>query len=311
MGRFPVICCHNMNKSPWSYHISQDCLCYCYSSFFIGAFLNLGLATPALSSNTTAQNCTGSQVEQYIAVSRDPYQGSLVEPIVKICGPTAIPVLINTLQNDMDAGVRIIAATSLGFIGGDACINPLMDTLKNDPDSTVRSTAADALGTIRASSAVPLLIAKLEQSDENIHVRQSAAKSLGDIRDKESIGPLMNLLGNTHQSLELRRLSASSLAQIGDSATDALAAALQESDLRTRYWTVMALSEINSPRALNILTTNQSTVSQILDNADQANIIESYRVPAKTATYSTGKQITQKSIICQIPWIAQYWGRCQ
>jgi hypothetical protein len=300
-----------MKKLLCSYYISEGCLRSSHSSFVVGIFLNLGLAAPALPSNAIIQTCTASQVEQYIAVSRDPSKGeSMVESLLT-CGSTAIPVLVNALRNERDASVRSIMATALGYIGGDAPINPLMDVLKNDPDSTVRITAADALGTIRASNAVPLLISKLQQSDENIYVRQSAAKSLGDIRDKEAIGPLMNLLRNTHPSIELRRLGALSLAQIGDSAADSLAEALQESDLRTRYWTVMALSEINSPRALNILTTNQSIVSQILDDADQSNIIESYRVPAKATTYSTGKQIAQKPIICQIPWIAQYWGRCQ
>jgi hypothetical protein len=300
-----------MNKSPWPYHISRNCLCSSYRFFLVGIFLNLGLATPSFSSDVVAQNCTVSHVEQYIAISRDPSQGQvMLGPIVNTCGPTAIPKLISALQNEPDARVRSLMATALGYIGGDAPINPLMDALKNDPDSTVRSTAADALGTIRASKAVPLMIAKLEQSDENVYVRQSAAVSLADIGNTSAIIPLMNLLQNKRESLDLRLVASQSLARIMESA-DILATTLrQDLDLRTQYWTVRALLEIKSPHALDVLTSNQTIVSRILDDANQAGIIQSYdRTPV--AVMKPGRQLPKRPILCDFEWVNRYWARCR
>jgi HEAT repeats len=311
-----------MKKLLSHYKISQGYFYSYYKCFFIGVLLNLGLAISALPSNAIAQNCTVSQVEQYIAVSRDPSQGQvIIDPLVKSCGSTAIPVLINALQTERNARVRSIVATALGFIGGDAPINPLMDALKNDPDSTVRSKAADALGTIHASAdvrvrllntsaAVRLLIEKFEQSDENIDVRQSTAVSLADIGDTSAIIPLMNLLRNKREPLDLRLVASQSLARIMES-TDTLATTLrQDLDLRTQYWTVRALLEIKSPHALDLLTTNQTVVSRILDDANQAGIIQSYdRTPV--AAMKPGRQLPKRPILCDFEWVNRYWARCR
>jgi hypothetical protein len=300
-----------MKGSPYYHSVFQCNLHFYYGFIFVGFLLNFELSALAMPNYRIEQNCTQTQVEQYVSMFRNPWQQgeAMVGSIVKTCGPTAIPSLINALENEPDAGVRYTVAAALGFIGGDTPINPLMDALKNDRNPTVRRTAADALGTIRASSAVQLLLEKLEQSDEDIHVRKSAAVSLADIGDTSATIPLMNLLRNTSEPLDLRLVASQSLARI-DESTDTLAAALrQDLDLRTQYWTVRALLEINSPHALNVLKTNQTKVNQILDDADQAGIIESYRLPPMAIR--PGRQLARRPILCDFEWVNRYWNKCR
>jgi HEAT repeat protein len=259
------------------------------------------------------QDCSAAQVEQYISDFRDFQKQDeyAIKPLVTTCGSTAIQALIKVLNNEPNPGVRYRAAAALGYIGGITPISPLIVSLTNDPNPLVRKTAADALGTIQSPKALPILISKLSQSNEDRYVRESAATSLGDIGGELAIRQLIAVLQNKNESLDLRLAAAKSLARIGDPATGSLASSLQNTDLRTQYWATMALVEINSSQSLNILTLNQKKVNQILEAAKAANIIESYRVPVKEAIQGARNQLANKPIICQIPWIYKYWGRCQ
>ena len=265
---------------------------------------------PALA-NTIAQSCTNSEIEQYVAAFRDAWQQeSAVRQLVSSCGQSATPALTRVLQTESDAGVRQTAAAALGYIGGGSATKTLIAMLSTDPTPMVRQTVADALGYIRDASAVNPLIATLKKMNEDPAVRQATAEALGNIGGTIATDALITTLKNTKESLNLRQAAVEALQKIREPATDALVLALQASDLRTRYWTVAALSEINSPRSIKALEANKVKVTQILEAAYKADIVEFDRAPAGLTSRASGANLARKPIVCRIKWITQYWGRC-
>lgn len=259
-----------------------------------------------------AQSCTASDIEQYVAAFRDAWQQeTAVRQLVTNCGQTATPALTRVLQTESDAGVRQTAAAALGYIGGVPATKALIAMLSTDPTPTVRQTVADALGYIRAASAVNPLIATLKKTNEDPTVRQAAAEALGNIGGTIATDALITTLKNTYESLNLRQATVKALQKIGEPATNALVLTLQATDLRTRYWAVAALSEINSPRSIKALEANKVKVTQILEAAYQADIVEFDRVPAPSAYKGSRAQQVRKPIVCRISWMAQHWARCR
>jgi HEAT repeat protein len=265
-----------------------------------------------VSTNRIAQSCTSTEVEQYIAAFRYPWQQEqAVRQLVASCNQTAIPALTRVLQTEPDAGVRQTAAAALGYIGGATATKALIVTLKTDSAPTVRKTAADALGYIRTTTAVNPLINALEDPKESTDVREAAAEALGLIGGTTATKALIATLQNTRESLNLRQAAVKALQQIGETATGDLVMTLEATDLRTRYWAVAALSEINSPRSINALEANKVKVTKILEDAYQADIVEFDRVPAGKVPGGTRKLLPRKPIVCKISWMAQHWARCR
>jgi HEAT repeat protein len=308
-----------MNKNSWSQ--------YYFGLLFLSVFLFLCLdksvaafleASPKISSGlfdpynlTIAQTCTSKEVKQYISAFRDPWQRDNVVRDLVACGQTAIPALTRVMQTEKDAGIRQPAAAALGYIGGTDARKPLIDTLREDSSATVRKTAADALGTIGDPTTIPLLIDTLGNSNEDMGVRQSAATSLGDIGGPIAIDTLITMLQNTNESLKLRQSAVKALQTIKDPAINSLVTALGSKDLQTQYWAVTALSEISSERSINTLETNKARVTEILEAAYKANIVEFDRAPAASTRKGVEQQLSRRPLLCKIPWVAEKWAKCQ
>jgi HEAT repeat protein len=104
---------------------------------------------------------------------------------------SAVSQLVRLLQQDLDAGVRDMAASALGAIAralkdDNAAIwqksgGMLVQLLKDDPSERVRRSAAYALGSFgpQAAGAAESLLKALD--DDNASVRQNAAWALGQI----------------------------------------------------------------------------------------------------------------------------------
>lgn len=60
-------------------------------------------------------------------------------------GKTAVPVLLETLQNG-DVPTRVFAAQTLGFLSPEVPADKLVELLKSEPDRTVRLYLVDAIG---------------------------------------------------------------------------------------------------------------------------------------------------------------------
>jgi HEAT repeat protein len=268
--------------------------------------------TASAQAGQIAQNCTLEDIDQYIAAFKQPWQREeAVRQIVTSCNRIAIPTLIGVLKTEPDVGVRQVAAKALGYIGGVDASKALSDTLRNDSAAAVRQRAADGLGTIRDTTAIPLLIDTLEDSYEDKTVRQSAASSLADIGGPIAIDTLITMLQNTNESLKLRQSAVKALQTIKDPAIDSSVRALGSKDLQTQYWAVTVLSEISSERAIDTLETNKARVTEILEAAYKANIVEFDRAPAASTRKGTEQQLSRRPLLCKIPWIAEKWAKCQ
>ena len=94
----------------------------------------------------------------------------------------------------------------------------------------MRKFVVDILGDIKDRRAVPALIDRLRDADENIQV--AAAEALGKIRDRRAVDALLNCLTHHNQGW-LDYASAEALGEIGDErALGPLLAALGQNSLR-------------------------------------------------------------------------------
>ena len=111
---------------------------------------------------------------------------------------TAVPALIETLQNDTEFSVRSAAAVALGKIGDERAVDALSQVLLAPKlkkskkkelftlEEFLRRSAARSLGQIRHKRAVPALIQALRDVSNVDDVRREAAFALGLIADKSA-----------------------------------------------------------------------------------------------------------------------------
>lgn len=111
-----------------------------------------------------------------------------VNALVKL-GCSTIPDLQEKLHSSSQ-DTRIAAAQALGRIGDSAPIADLIDLLQGDVSAWVRMAAAAALGDIGAVSAVPALIKAMIDPDGS--VRKSAKDALVRIGTPEALKALAN-----------------------------------------------------------------------------------------------------------------------
>ena len=257
-----------------------------------------------------AQNSTENDVEQHIVEFQDPSQQLAAQKrLLNICRYTAIPALVRALQTEVSPTVRKTIAETVAYIGGTEAIEALTTALKSDPSPIVRKTAADGLGYIKDSSSAQVLIESLQNVNEDSSVREASAEALGLVGGRSAINALTDTLKNTSESLNLRNISTQALEKIGEPAIDSLVELLDDFDLQTRYYTVRTLSKINSFRSNNALQENQAKITEILEDAIKAEMVEFDRVPAAAAGRGT-RDALRRPIICYIDWIAKNWDRC-
>jgi hypothetical protein len=263
----------------------------------------LGLGYNSLIAQTTTQSCQEENVNQYvIKILRQPWnRGAIANDLARACGSSAIPSLEKIFTKGQDYSTREAVVVCFVMIG-DPSIKSLITILMTDADSKSRVIAAEALGYLRASTAINPLSSKLEDLKETTEVRQASASALGEIGGADVVIPLINAMKNLKNSLELRLVSRTSLIKIKDPAIDRLLLTLQDPDLRTRYWAVRALAEIQTPRSAKALLSNQVRVVKILEDAFTAGIIE----PGRGRVSKPPKR--PESLICQ--WLPKGFWFC-
>jgi HEAT repeat protein len=121
----------------------------------------------------------------------------------------AVEPLSKALQ-DEDAGVRVAAATALGWLGDERAAGALARCLK-DPDQACRIAAAMALGMLRSPAALKPLARAL--GDVSPEVRRQAAESLALLGDPITVDLLADALNDEEESLEVRAAAARALGQ--------------------------------------------------------------------------------------------------
>lgn len=161
--------------------------------------------------------------------------------------PRSVAALSKALREDDSPEVRRAAAWALGEIENPAAIPALADALKGDADAEVRKMSAWALGEIEEEGGVDALGRAL--SDSSAEVRAMAIWGLGEIESPRAVPWLAKPLADG--TVEERRKAAWALGQIESPASvEPLGKALADPDVEVRASAVWALGEIEAPQAV-------------------------------------------------------------
>lgn len=144
---------------------------------------------------------------------------AVVEPAVKPIGRTydflsgkTPSYYARKMENAASADERIEGINYLAdrdFGRRDPYTKRYIQIAQNDPDPMVRAVAIRALNRARHRPAVPLLVEKL--SDPNEQIRLEATKALANMPDPRAIDPLIQLLRNEQEDKDLRIAAADAL----------------------------------------------------------------------------------------------------
>lgn len=231
---------------------------------------------------STASNAVPALIEIYEAN----YSVSSQEAAAYVLGSIglaarqAVPSLVRILA-DTNNYARRASIVALGQIHAEPelAVPALIKSL-SDPYPGVRQLATEALGRFGADArpAVPTLVEIYDQStDESFH----AATALGLIGPaaKSAVPSLLRGLANTNLDYELRRLTILSLGRIHaepdlvvPALKKSLSASLDDTDVRLRYFSIMALGQYGSdakpvvPLLTNLLRDPNPNVRQEVVN---------------------------------------------
>ena len=180
-------------------------------------------------------------------------RGAIVSGLGRIGGPTVIPVLISSLQTDLDKNVRLQTVDALQrlyipidspgtiksvfnkvknvfllpdrqLVHDPKVVSPavkvaLAEAMQKDFHNEVRAAAARALGSLKANDQVAVMAATLEapQSKEHVEVRMEIVASLGVIRDPAASPALQRSLRDSDRRISQGAILA--LGLVGDKAS--------------------------------------------------------------------------------------------
>ncbi len=126
--------------------------------------------------------------------------------------PSAIPTLIEVLQQDLDSTIREQAATQLGGMKIKQAIVPLQEALK-DPDGSVRKTALKGLLEIGGPDAVAAGARKALKVG-NRESREDAMKALGEYGNGGDLKLLEDVVNDKGEDMAVRKAALGAYNQI-------------------------------------------------------------------------------------------------
>jgi HEAT repeat protein len=148
----------------------------------------LALAGGALAQEEDTQEKIRTSIEtmvQAIEEGNDPMRNRMFFEL-RIIGNESVPALVE-LMEDSRPKVREYAIHTVSYIDDERWIDPVIEILKNDPEPSTRAMACRALARTQDTPvlseagrrAIPVLIGKLESTEEPEEVRMDAAFALG------------------------------------------------------------------------------------------------------------------------------------
>jgi HEAT repeat protein len=142
----------------------------------------------------------------------DGVRKAAAEALSKI-GTPAVEPLCETLRSSWRMA-RVEAAKTLGKIGDARAVPPLLDALDDDWQAALRLAALQALGELKDARAVQPLIKRLK--DKDVEIRKSAAASLGKIQDPQTVSEVTESLCGalSDKSSRVRLAAAEALGRI-------------------------------------------------------------------------------------------------
>lgn len=198
--------------------------------------------------------------------------------VLRMLGNKAVGPLVAALRDEA-AGMQTGAATALGHLNDDRAVEPLLAILR-DPQTNpqVRKTAITAIGRFKPPSAIPSLIAMLQDNDQKtrwiardtfremgevglsalidalqsptLALRKGAVETLGLIRNQQTVMPLIDALHDPDTMV--RRYAVLALGRNRDArAVEPLVKMLHDPDAKVRNEAVTALQELRDTRAVD------------------------------------------------------------
>lgn len=199
----------------------------------------------------TERDRTGT-VGKFLETFSDEYERSSVPPYT-VVDPSVFAGLAKVLRGDEKTEVRTDAAYAIGILGGGSAIPDLVAALQ-DPASDVRAAAATALGKCATAEEGRALIPLL--ADNSTTVRNRALQSIGVLRVHEA-GPALREMFVQHRRRELGTRVLASLARTGDPAQgDLYRELLFSNDPEQRRLAVEGLGRISTPSMLPAFKTD-------------------------------------------------------
>ena len=204
-----------------------------------------------------------------------------VAGVLVLLGHQSVTRELTALLGAPEREKRVAAALALANLGDKSVLTNLVHALNTGAGSDNRQHLVEALGIIGDATAVPALLAALNDAEED--VRSQSVWSLGNIGEPSAVGPLVQSLADTNfyvrfaaafaligltnpavqpalearlddGELRVRTAAASSLAFHGSArAVPALVAALRCSDDWQRLAAAMSLLRLNSPEARELV----------------------------------------------------------
>ncbi|HHB92849.1 MAG TPA: HEAT repeat domain-containing protein [Thioploca sp.] len=181
----------------------------------------------------------------------------------KLKDKQAVPILIQCLR-DEDVDVVIDSIIALGNIGDPTAIPSLLESLNNDPDGEVKTSVVKALANINSSETIAPLLKIAQTNPDDIIWDESndwnawwdmqliAVKALGTKKVTAAVPILVNILADEEaQDIESELLTA--LAQIGGNGEEILIKRLTTGTIKTRRRAAIALSLSHSKSARKAL----------------------------------------------------------
>lgn len=203
----------------------------------------------AMALGERADPATGGELVERLWCERDPFVRETVTWAVARTAGTTTPLLVAVL-GDADAAVRLQALHVLSKIADPATVDAVLP-LVGDQDPLVAAKARWALARIGDPRAVPVLVEDLGTDDET--ARNGLTRDLASF-GAHAVPALVGALAD--ERAPVRRHAAEVLCFIGadaQDATDALVAALDDTDAEARVSAAMALLDVGTARSLAAL----------------------------------------------------------
>jgi HEAT repeat protein len=140
----------------------------------------------------------------------------VAEALGNLGDSAVVPDIIQLVEEKSgeNASVRRIATYALGKLGDPSASSVLLASL-DDADEEMRRYAAAALGRLGNRAALSALIRFLADKNVNASALNSFAYVLGELGDRAAVPALVKLLDDT--STETRRTAATAIGKLGDS----------------------------------------------------------------------------------------------
>lgn len=164
-------------------------------------------------------------------------------------GAYLVPLLM--LLKDQEAEVRAEAVRLSAQLGGERATEKIRPML-NDEALEVSVAACKVLGEMKDAESVEKLLSLLAEGKQNVRI--AAVEAIGAISDESACEPLLNaLLGSNMDEFVRSTIPAALLSMVNDDVLAAFRTAVGDDQQAVRGAAMMALKEINSPEAQEIL----------------------------------------------------------